>query len=106
MPRPRFSTLAAACATAFAASLIGPATGAQAAPADHYSGTLSDGATWIADKPAQWNGSLLLFSHGFGPTAAADAPSGARGTARPATTRPRSRDCRPCRTAVGVHVGR
>ncbi|MEW1773708.1 alpha/beta hydrolase [Streptomyces sp. NPDC086777] len=75
MPRPRLSTLAAACATAFAASLIGPATGAQAATADHYSGTLSDGATWIADKPARWNGSLLLFSHGFGPTTAADAPS-------------------------------
>ncbi|MGW5658381.1 alpha/beta hydrolase [Streptomyces humi] len=75
MPRPRFSTLAAACATALAASLIGPAAGAQAATADHYSGTLSDGATWIADKPAQWNGTLLLFSHGFGPTTAADAPS-------------------------------
>ncbi|MFF4120831.1 alpha/beta hydrolase [Streptomyces sp. NPDC001714] len=75
MPRPRLSTLAAACATALAASLVGPVTGAQATTADHYSGTLSDGATWIADKPAQWNGSLLLFSHGFGPTVAADAPS-------------------------------
>ncbi|MFK0160561.1 alpha/beta hydrolase [Streptomyces sp. NPDC090493] len=77
MPRPRFSTFAAACATALATTLIGPATGAHAATADHYSGTLSDGATWIADKPAQWNGSLLLFSHGFGPTVAADAPSAA-----------------------------
>ncbi|MFJ8025401.1 alpha/beta hydrolase [Streptomyces sp. NPDC096311] len=75
MPRPRFSTLAAACATALATALTGPATGAHATTADHYSGTLTDGATWIADKPAQWNGSLLLFSHGFGPTAAADAPS-------------------------------
>ncbi|MEV7391351.1 alpha/beta hydrolase [Streptomyces sp. NPDC091215] len=75
MPRPRLSTLVAACATALAATLIGPATGAQATTTDHYSGTLSDGATWIADKPAQWNGSLLLFSHGFGPTVAADAPS-------------------------------
>ncbi|MFJ9707159.1 alpha/beta hydrolase [Streptomyces sp. NPDC101234] len=75
MPRPRFSTLVAACATALAATLIGPATGARATTTDHYSGTLSDGATWIADRPAQWNGSLLLFSHGFGPTVAADAPS-------------------------------
>ncbi|MFF2516568.1 alpha/beta hydrolase [Streptomyces sp. NPDC058086] len=75
MPRPRLSTLAAACATALATALLGPAAGAQATTADHYSGTLSDGATWIADKPAQWNGSLLLFSHGFGPTTAADAPS-------------------------------
>lgn len=77
MPRPRFSTVAAACATALAATLIGPATGARAATADHYSGTLSDGATWIADEPARWNGTLLLFSHGFGPTTAADAPSAA-----------------------------
>ncbi|WP_405995150.1 alpha/beta hydrolase [Streptomyces sp. NBC_00986] len=75
MPRPRFSTLAAACATALATALIGPATGAQAATAGHYSGTLADGATWIADTPEQWNGTLLLFSHGFGPTTAADAPS-------------------------------
>ncbi|MFE2608569.1 alpha/beta fold hydrolase [Streptomyces mirabilis] len=75
MPRPRLSTLAAACATALATALIGPATSAQATTADHYSGTLSDGATWIADKPTRWNGSLLLFSHGFGPTTAADAPS-------------------------------
>ncbi|MFI6251834.1 alpha/beta hydrolase [Streptomyces sp. NPDC051016] len=77
MPRPRFSTFAAACATALAATLIGPATVARAATPDHYSGTLSDGATWIADEPAQWNGTLLLFSHGFGPTTAADAPSAA-----------------------------
>ncbi|MFJ8489415.1 alpha/beta hydrolase [Streptomyces sp. NPDC094038] len=77
MPRPRFSTFAAACATALATTLTGPATGAHATTADHYSGTLSDGATWIADRPARWNGSLLLFSHGFGPTTAADAPSAA-----------------------------
>lgn len=38
-------------------------------------GTLADGATWIADVPAQWNGTLLLFSHGFGITTAQDAPS-------------------------------
>ncbi|MFF5302195.1 alpha/beta hydrolase [Streptomyces sp. NPDC013161] len=75
MPRPRLSTLAAACATALATALIGPATGAHAATAGHYSGTLADGATWIADTPEQWNGTLLLFSHGFGPTTAADAPS-------------------------------
>lgn len=75
MPRPRLSTLAAACATALATALIGPATGAHATTAGHYSGTLTDGATWIADTPARWNGTLLLFSHGFGPTTAADAPS-------------------------------
>ncbi|MFK0026156.1 alpha/beta hydrolase [Streptomyces sp. NPDC090798] len=76
MPRTRLATLAAACATALATALLGSATSAHATTtADHYSGTLADGATWIADKPEQWNGSLLLFSHGFGPTTAADAPS-------------------------------
>ena len=79
MPRFRSSLLAAACAAALAA---GPATAAasadpRAATPTHVTGTLADGATWIADLPAQWNGTLLLFSHGFGPTVAADAPSDA-----------------------------
>ena len=43
----------------------------------HYSGTLADGATWIADVPSDWNGVLLLYSHGFGPLVAADAPDAA-----------------------------
>lgn len=48
---------------------------ASAAPAStHYTGTLPDGATWIADVPASWNGTLLLYSHGYGPLSAQDAP--------------------------------
>ncbi|WP_433243661.1 hypothetical protein [Actinomadura nitritigenes] len=44
-----------------------------------YSGKLADGAAWTAEVPARWNGTLLLFSHGFGPLVAQDAPSpGAR----------------------------
>ncbi|MBV9802757.1 MAG: hypothetical protein JO130_06185 [Solirubrobacterales bacterium] len=35
---------------------------------------MADGATWIADVPANWNGTLLLYSHGYGPLVAADAP--------------------------------
>jgi hypothetical protein len=46
-----------------------------AAAATHYTGTLRDGATWIADVPADWNGTLLLYSHGYGPLNAADAPN-------------------------------
>jgi hypothetical protein len=48
-----------------------------AAPAQtpgHFSGTLADGATWIADVPAGWNGVLLLHSHGFGPPLPSNAP--------------------------------
>ncbi|HTD79044.1 MAG TPA: alpha/beta hydrolase, partial [Chloroflexota bacterium] len=62
-------TLAAGAGAASAA--VEPA----ADPSAHYTGTLADGATWIADTPAHWNGTLLLFSHGFGPLTAADAPS-------------------------------
>jgi hypothetical protein len=51
----------------------GTANPANAATA-HFTGTLPDGATWIADLPSQWNGTLLLYSHGFGPLTAADAP--------------------------------
>jgi hypothetical protein len=40
----------------------------------HSTGTLPDGATWIADVPSNWNGTLLLYSHGYGPLLAADAP--------------------------------
>lgn len=31
----------------------------------HLTGTLSDGATYVIDVPAQWNGTLLLYSHGY-----------------------------------------
>ncbi|WP_033218571.1 hypothetical protein [Kitasatospora phosalacinea] len=79
-PRRALAALCAATALALTAPLAATAPAA-AAPATttatHYSGTLPDGATWIADKPARWNGVLLLFSHGFGPLTAADAPSDA-----------------------------
>ncbi|GAA3756256.1 alpha/beta hydrolase [Microbacterium kribbense] len=42
--------------------------------ATHVTGTLPDGATWVADRPAVWNGVLVLYSHGFGPLNAVDAP--------------------------------
>lgn len=47
--------------------LLAPAT-AHAAPATRYDGVLPNGATWIADVPANWNGTLLLYSHGYNPT--------------------------------------
>jgi pimeloyl-ACP methyl ester carboxylesterase len=31
----------------------------------HITGTLSDGATYVIDVPAAWNGTLLLYSHGY-----------------------------------------
>jgi pimeloyl-ACP methyl ester carboxylesterase len=31
----------------------------------HITGTLADGATYVIDFPAKWNGTLLLYSHGY-----------------------------------------
>ncbi len=31
----------------------------------HLTGTLGDGATYVIDVPAQWNGTVLLYSHGY-----------------------------------------
>jgi hypothetical protein len=63
-------------ATLLAAATFGLAATSQASAATaHSTGTLSDGATWIADVPANWNGTLLLYSHGYGTLTAADAPS-------------------------------
>lgn len=38
---------------------------ANAAAQKHIAGTLSDGATYVIDVPASWNGTLLLYSHGY-----------------------------------------
>jgi len=59
--------------TALAALTLTPVTSANAAEG-HYTGTLADGSSWVADVPATWNGTLLLYSHGFGPLIAQDAP--------------------------------
>jgi hypothetical protein len=58
----------AACALALAA-----ATPAMAA-STHYTGTTSDGGGWIADVPSNWNGTLLLYSHGYGTLSPQDSP--------------------------------
>lgn len=36
----------------------------QAAPGT-FNGVLADGANWIAEFPQDWNGTLLLYSHGY-----------------------------------------
>ncbi|MFH8739383.1 alpha/beta hydrolase [Streptomyces sp. NPDC017964] len=76
MPAPLPRTLAALGA-ALLLTLAAPAAAEAdiAEAARHLTGTLADDATWIADVPAHWNGTLVLFSHGFGPTVAQDAPT-------------------------------
>jgi hypothetical protein len=62
----------AALMTAAAVALVSaiPAVAATT----HSTGTLPDGATWISDLPSNWNGTLLLYSHGYGTLSPADAP--------------------------------
>jgi pimeloyl-ACP methyl ester carboxylesterase len=48
----------------FAALLVVLLPGSAAAQ-KHLTGTLSDGATYVIDVPATWNGTLLLYSHGY-----------------------------------------
>ena len=72
-----------ACAVALAAALLPlpallPAVPAQAAGAVHETGTTSNGS-WVLDAPAAFNGTVLVWSHGytFTPVGAANAPSAA-----------------------------
>jgi hypothetical protein len=45
-----------------------------APPGTEVTGTLGNGTTWIAQYPQPWNGTLVLYSHGYGGLGAADAP--------------------------------
>ena len=69
------ATSAVALVAAGAALAVpGAARAAAAAPGTQVTGTLANGTVWIAEYPANWNGNLVLYSHGFGPLTAADAP--------------------------------
>ena len=57
-----------------ALAVVVPTASSAPASVEHVTGTLTDGATWIADVPSSWNGVLLLYSHGFGPPLPANAP--------------------------------
>jgi hypothetical protein len=78
MKHPRIGRwLAAACvALGVGAGFVGVSGSSAATPPTvvHYSGSLADGATWIADVPSDWNRVLVLYSHGFGPLNPSDAP--------------------------------
>ncbi|MFV2117627.1 prolyl oligopeptidase family serine peptidase [Streptomyces sp. Act-28] len=64
--RPALSTAALSTAALLAATAL-PAR-AVAAPADaHVEGRLPSGAAYVMDVPADWNGTVLLYSHGYTP---------------------------------------
>jgi hypothetical protein len=68
------ATISLIAAGAALAVPAGAATARGAAPGSEVTGTLANGTTWVADFPASWNGTLILYSHGFGPLVAQDAP--------------------------------
>jgi len=70
-----------AVAAALAVPVAAPASGSVPPSGSQVTGTLPDGGSWVADIPSQWNGTLLLYSHGFGPLTAADAPDPATSAA-------------------------
>ncbi len=64
MHRIRTRTLVTVAALLFAAPL---APAAHAAEDVHVEGRLPSGATYLMDVPAGWNGTVLLYSHGYTP---------------------------------------
>jgi len=65
-------------------SLVAVLLPATAIAQSHLTGTLPDGATYVIDTPAKWNGTLLLYSHGYaaagGQNVAYDVGDGITGT--------------------------
>ncbi|WES63409.1 DUF6351 family protein [Microbacter sp. GSS18] len=65
MKTKRMICVASAAAIAIALGAAAPSY-AEELPPQHAGGTLPDGrATWVADVPADWTGTLVLFSHGY-----------------------------------------
>jgi pimeloyl-ACP methyl ester carboxylesterase len=60
------------------AGLLSPAT---AAPPSHVEGQLPSGATYVMDVPADWNRTVLLYSHGYTPDGAPNPAQNAPGDA-------------------------
>ena len=69
------TSLAAAAAGALAVAGLAAGTAQAASDARSYTGRLPDGATWVADVPTHWNGTLILYSHGYSSLTAQDAAS-------------------------------
>jgi pimeloyl-ACP methyl ester carboxylesterase len=57
--------LCAALIGAIALVGIGPSAATADAPVTTLDGSLSDGATYLIQLPAAWNGTLVLYSHGY-----------------------------------------
>jgi hypothetical protein len=63
-----------AAVAAFAAAVVSVAPSVAQAKSTTTYGVLPDGGQWVADVPSDWNGILVLFSHGFLEQAPEDSP--------------------------------
>ncbi|MEU0200973.1 MULTISPECIES: alpha/beta fold hydrolase [unclassified Streptomyces] len=70
--------LLTACLSLAATALTSPSA---AATGTHLEGRLPSGAAYVMDVPASWNGTVLLYSHGYSP---AGSPNPAQNTPGPA----------------------
>jgi len=60
--------LGAAMSVGLATGLVGAAgSSAAATVSSHVEGVLPDGSAYVMDVPANWNGTVLLYSHGYTP---------------------------------------
>ncbi|MEV6751107.1 DUF6351 family protein [Streptomyces sp. NPDC051214] len=73
----------AGLAAALLLLVAAPQVSATAAPptARHLEGTLPSGAAYVIDTPDGWNGTVLLFSHGYRPEGAPNPAANAPGEA-------------------------
>ncbi|MFJ9173610.1 prolyl oligopeptidase family serine peptidase [Streptomyces sp. NPDC102360] len=80
-PRSRLRTACAAAVVLTATALPAPAFATSANDTTHVDGRLPSGATYTMDVPTRWNGTVLLFSHGYNdvgtPNPAENAPDDA-----------------------------
>jgi hypothetical protein len=68
--RVRRNVIVAAVGPSVVASAAPDADATSAAAGQRYPGLRADGAAWVADVPASWNGTIILYSYGFGPLTA------------------------------------
>jgi pimeloyl-ACP methyl ester carboxylesterase len=61
----RLRVLACLALLALALAWSGPARSAEASGLTVHTGSLPDGATFLIEVPSPWNGTLLLYSHGY-----------------------------------------
>ncbi|WP_216651341.1 prolyl oligopeptidase family serine peptidase [Actinomadura litoris] len=61
----RHRWMAVGSALLLALSLAGGGDAEAETPPAHAEGALPSGATWVMDVPSGWNGTVLLYSHGY-----------------------------------------